>query len=100
MPILLRDTAFLTGGSGIFVGKGMVRKMDYPVIDPVGTGSNIKMLIRDSGNTIAGVGRMLGIADMSTMYKWLRGDALPGIDNMLALSIILNVSINNILVTK
>ena len=36
--------------------------MDYPVIDPVGTG------------------RMLGIADMSTMYKWLRGDALPGID--------------------
>jgi hypothetical protein len=94
------DTAFLTGGSGIFCWKGMVRKMDYPVIDPVGTGSNIKMLIRDSGNTIAGVGRMLGIADMSTMYKWLRGDALPGIDNMLALSIILNVSINDILVTK
>ena len=27
-------------------------------------------------------------------------DALPGIDNMLALSIILNVSINDILVTK
>ena len=79
--------------------------MDYPVIDLIGTGSNIKMLIRDSGNTIAGVGRMLGIADMSTMYKWLRGDALPGIDNMLALnmlalSIILNVSINDILVTK
>ena len=46
--------------------------MDYPVIDPVRTGSNIKMLIRDSGNRIAGVGRMLGIADMSTMYKWLR----------------------------
>ena len=43
--------------------------MDYPVIDPVGTGTNIKLL-----------GRMLGIADMSTMYKWLRGDALPGID--------------------
>ena len=74
--------------------------MDYPVIDPVGTGTNIKLLIKNSGNTIAGVGRTLGIADMSTMYKWLRGDALPGIDNMLALSIILNVSINDILVTK
>ena len=47
--------------------------MDYPVIDPVGTGANIKVLIKNSGNTIAGVGRMLGIADMSTMYKWLRG---------------------------
>ena len=74
--------------------------MDYPVIDPVGTGMNIKTLIANSGNTVANVGRMLGIADMSTMYKWLRGDALPGIDNMLALSILLDVSINDILVTK
>ncbi len=74
--------------------------MDYPVIDPVETGMNIKTLIVNSGNTVAGVGRMLGIADMSTMYKWFRGDALPGIDNMLALSILLDVSINDILVTK
>lgn len=96
------DAAFLTGGSGIFCAKKSeeVKVMDYPVIDPVGTGTNIKLLIKNSGNTIAGVGRMLGIADMSTMYKWLRGDALPGIDNMLALSILLDVSINDILVTK
>ena len=37
---------------------------------------------------------------MSTMYKWLRGDELPGIDNMLALSILLDVPINDILVIK
>ena len=74
--------------------------MDYPVIDPVGTGTNLKTLIINSGYSIAGIGRALGIADMSTMYKWLRGDALPGIDNMLALSILLDVSINDILVTK
>jgi transcriptional regulator with XRE-family HTH domain len=78
----------------------MVIGMDYPVIDPVGTGSNIRNRIRNSGNSIADVGRMLGIADMSTMYKWLRGDSLPGIDNMLALSMLLGVSINDILVTK
>ena len=74
--------------------------MNYPVIDPVGTGNNLKTLITDSGYTIAGIGRRLGIADMSTLYKWLRGDTLPGIDNMLALSILLNVTINDILVTK
>ena len=72
----------------------------YPVIDPVLTGTNLKRLIRGSGNTVAGVGRQLGIADRSTMYKWLRGDALPGIDNLLALSLLLDVSINDILVTK
>ena len=74
--------------------------MNYPVIDPVGTGINLKTLITDSGYTIAGIGRKLGIADMSTLYKWRRGDTLPGIDNMLALSILLNVTINDILVTK
>ena len=58
--------------------------MNYPVIDPVGTGINLKTLITDNGYTIAGIGRKLGIADMSALYKWLRGDTLPGIDNMLA----------------
>ena len=86
--------------SGIFYGKKGRDNMDYPVIDPVATGSNIRTLIKASGNTIAGVGRMLGIADMSTVYKWLRGDALPGIDNMLALSMILHVSINDMLATQ
>lgn len=74
--------------------------MDYPVIDPVMTGKNIKNLIKNSGNTVAGIGKLLGVADKSTMYKWLRGDALPGIDNMLALSMILGVSINEMLVTR
>ena len=74
--------------------------MDYPVIDPVATGSNIRNLIRISGNTVAGVARMLGLADRSTMYKWIRGDTLPAIDNMLALSMLLGVPINDILAVK
>ena len=74
--------------------------MNYPVIDPVETGRNLKKLIQGSGLTATKVGRMLGLADMSTLYKWLRGDALPGIDNMLALSFLLKVSINDILVTR
>ena len=71
--------------------------MNYPVIDPVLTGTNLKRLIRNSGNTVADVADMLGIADKSTMYKWMRGDAIPGIDNLLALSILLGVTINDIL---
>ena len=74
--------------------------MEYPVIDSVEIGKNIKNLIKNTGNTVAGISRLLGIADRSTMYKWLRGDALPGIDNMLALSMILGVSINEMLVTR
>ena len=74
--------------------------MDYPVIDPVKTGKNIRKMIRDNGMTMVNAAGKLGLADKSTLYKWIRGDALPGIDNMLALSILLNVSINDILVTN
>jgi transcriptional regulator with XRE-family HTH domain len=74
--------------------------MDYPVIDLVRTGANIRRIIKESGRTVADIGNMLGIADKSTLYKWFRGDALPGIDNMLALSVLLGVTINDMLVTK
>ena len=74
--------------------------MDYPVIDPVKTGKNIRKMIQDNGMTMVNAAGKLGLADKSTLYKWIRGDALPGIDNMLALSILLDVSINDILVTK
>ena len=83
----------------MFAEKEERQVMEYPVIDPVATGVKIKALIKMSGNTFAYVGRMLGIADMSTMYKWLRGDALPGIENLLALST-LGVPINDMLATK
>ena len=74
--------------------------MEFPVIDPVGTGLNIKALIKNSGSTVAGMGRMLGIADRSTMYKWIRGEALPSIDNLLALSVFFGVPINDILAVQ
>ena len=71
--------------------------MNYPVIDPVGTGANIKALIKGSGNTVAGTARALGLAEKSTLYKWVRGDALPSTDSLLALSVMFNVTINDIL---
>ena len=74
--------------------------MDYPVIDPVKTGINIKTAIRKNGMTMAGAADMLGLADKSTLYKWLRGDTLPGIDNLFALSVMLDVSINDFLAAK
>jgi transcriptional regulator with XRE-family HTH domain len=71
--------------------------MNYPVIDPVGTGANIKALIKRSGNTVAGTAKALGLAEKSTIYKWMRGDAMPSIDSLLALSMMLGVTINDIL---
>ena len=75
-------------------------RMDYPVIDPAGTGANIRKLIRNNGKTVTETAGFLGLADKSTMYKWIRGDALPGIDNLFALSIFLGVTVNDILAAR
>lgn len=74
--------------------------MNFPVIDPAGTGANIKNLIRNSGRTAANIVETLGLSDKSTLYKWMRGDAMPGIDNLLALSVLFGVSINDIIAVE
>ena len=72
--------------------------MNYPVIDPVGTGANIKALIKGSGNTVAGTARVLGLAEKSTIYKWMRGDAMPSIDNLVILAAVLETTMDEIIV--
>ena len=74
--------------------------MEFPVIDTAGTGANIKALVRKSGKTAAEVGHILMVSDKSVVYKWFRGDTLPGLDNLYALSILLGVTVNDIIVTK
>lgn len=74
--------------------------MEYPMIDMKGTGENMKMVLMKKGISVADVGKEIGVSDKSVVYKWTRGDSLPDINNLLALSMLLDVSINDILVTK
>ena len=92
------DTVSSSGGETVFFSWRTV--MEFPVIDTAGTGANIKALVKKSGKTVAEVGRILMVSDKSVIYKWFRGDALPGIDNLYALSILLGVTVNDIIVTK
>lgn len=70
--------------------------MSYPVIDVTRTGANIARAIRDSVYSVGDVSDFLGIS-RSNVYKYLRGDVLPSIDNLYALSSLLNVSMNDLL---
>lgn len=74
--------------------------MNYPVIDMKATGSHLHSLLKSRGISVLELSQMMGIANKSTVYKWMRGDALPGIDNLLVLSVILSVNINDLLVTQ
>lgn len=62
------------------------------------TGNNIKQLIKGNNLTVAEVAHFMGFAEPQAVYKWLRGASLPTVDNLYALSKLLNTTMEDILV--
>jgi transcriptional regulator with XRE-family HTH domain len=71
-------------------------EMDYPVIDIEGTGAHIRDLIRESGHSVIEVSEYLGTST-SLVYRYIRGEVLPSIDRIVALSVYLGVPIEQII---
>ena len=69
-----------------------------PVIDMKATGSNIRSMIRSKGFRIADVQAKCGFNTPQAIFKWMRGDAVPTIDNMIILADMLGVTIDQIVV--
>ena len=69
-----------------------------PVIDTVATGSNIKKLIKANGFKISDIQSKFGFNTPQSIFKWLRGDAVPSIDNLIILADIFGISIDNIII--
>ena len=74
--------------------------MSLPVINLARTGNNIKRIAKENGFSADKIRDMLGISDRSNVYKWFRGDALPSVDNLLALSILFGVTINEMIIVE
>ena len=70
----------------------------YPVIDQAATGANIARLRKASGLSVAELQEYFGFEAPQAIYKWQRGECLPSTDNLYALSWLLQVSIEEILV--
>ena len=73
--------------------------MNYPVIDVLGTGTNLRTMIDDRHMTVAAVAIYLG-ATTSLVYRYIRGEVLPSTDRLLALSSLLGVTVNDIIATR
>lgn len=69
-----------------------------PAIDLVATGSRIKKLRVANGYKVEEISDYLGFTSPQAVYKWQRGDCLPEVSNLLALSRLFNVTIEDILV--
>ena len=72
--------------------------MVFPVIDMAATGSVIKALREQNGYSVQDVQEYFGFDQPQAIYKWQRGETLPTVDNLYALSTLLGVPIKDILV--
>lgn len=69
-----------------------------PRIDMKATGSRIRHLRDLNGLTNKDIQSVFGFGTPQAIYKWMRGDALPSVDNLVILADLFNVTINDILV--
>lgn len=69
-----------------------------PTVNMTATGSNIKALIKANGLKITEIQNAYGMNTPQSIYKWLRGEMLPSIDNLVILAHILNTSIDKIII--
>ena len=72
--------------------------VEFPVIDPIATGKNILSLRKEKGLTVRDLQEFFGFEEPQAIYRWQYGKTLPSVDNLYALSSILEVPIERILV--
>mgnify|MGYP002864089223 CR=1 FL=1 len=75
-----------------------MKQMVFPTIDTVATGKNIIRLRKQKGLTVKDLQNWFGFEEPRAIYKWQTGQSLPSIDNLYALSILLDVPMDHILV--
>ena len=78
----------------------MMNNKVYPVIDVLATGRNIMRLRQDKGLSVTDLQDFLGFEAPQAIYKWQSGKNLPSTDNLYALSVLFEVTIEDILIPR
>lgn len=73
---------------------------NIPTVDLVATGKNIEKLRKEAGLSVKELQNIFGFGTPQAIYKWQHGTALPTVDNLVLLSAIFKVSIDEILVVE
>lgn len=70
----------------------------FPTVNLKATGANIVRLRKARGLSVKDLQAYFGFEQPQAIYKWQWGESLPSVDNLFALSKILNTPIDSILV--
>lgn len=71
-----------------------------PYINMKATGTNIDNLMRERRLSKHDIKRICGFTTVQPVYKWIYGQSLPTVDNLLILSYLFGVKIDDILVIE
>ena len=87
-------------GSGKSSGVQLPEQEDtmfsYPVIDMRETGQNIMRLRVQNGYSVRQLQDIFGFATPQAIYKWQHGTTMPTIDNLIILSALFHVPVDEI----
>ena len=71
---------------------------NIPTVNIKGTGENIVKLRKKAGLSVKDIQNACGFGTPQAVYKWQQGLALPTVDNLLVLSYLFGVTIDEIIV--
>ena len=71
---------------------------DYPTIDTLRTGQNIKKVMKLKGLTVKDIQGFLQLASPQGIYHWFVGKSMPTLDNLYALSELFCVPVDLLLI--
>jgi transcriptional regulator with XRE-family HTH domain len=73
--------------------------MEYPTISIEETGQRINAVRSEQGKSVKEIAEYLGISNVS-VYKWFRGESLPTLDNLFALSVYFRLPMEALLIRR
>ena len=73
---------------------------EYSVVDIKETGKKIASLRKSAGMSVKNLKEVIGGISLQAIYSWENGVRIPGIDNLVMLSEIFHVTVDDIVVRK
>ena len=70
------------------------------ILDITATGLKIKDLLKEKKIKAKDIAAKLGFASAYPIYKWMNGQTMPTLDNLVMLADLLDVKVDDVLVVK
>ncbi len=80
--------------------KQFVESNVYTSLDLIQTGKRIHYIFIKNGCTVKDIQCFLNLACPQSIYRWIKGQTLPSIDNLYRMAVIFQTHMEDMLVTK